>query len=208
MRILQIGSTGTVGSAVAAALRARGHDVIAADHPGPGSPEPALAVDLTDPASVAQVWQAVGRVDAAVSTVGLLELAPLSRLTTAQVEASLRGKLLSQVDLVLQGLPYVATPGSFTLVSGIMSRIPWAGGVTAAAANGGVEAFVRAVAAELGDGRRINAVSPGIVQESIDSLGGDNPLPGHEPVPAARVAAAYVRSVEGIESGTTFRVGH
>lgn len=199
MRILQVGSTGTIGISVAAALTARGHDLVVADFP---------SIDLTEPASVADLWRRVGAVDALVCTVGTLELAPLHDLGLAQVESSVRGKLLSQVDLVLQGLPHLRVPGSVTLVSGIMSRIPWAGGVTAAIANGGIDAFVRAVAAELRDGRRINAVSPSIVQESIDALGGDNPLPGHEPVTAAQVALAFVRSVEGIESGTTFRVGH
>lgn len=208
MRVLQIGSSGTVGSAVLPALRERGHDVVVADWHGDRTrAADSLPVDITDPDSIASVYAAAGEVDAVVNTVGQLALAPLDELTGQHVAESVAGKLTSQVHLVLAGLPYLRPGGSFTLVSGIMSRIPWRGGVTAAITNGGIDAFVVAVAAELTGDRRINAVSPSIVQESIDRLGGTNPLPGHAPVTAAQVALAYLRSVEGIETGHTFTVG-
>ncbi len=202
-KVLLIGAKGTVGSAVLEALKERGHDLVIADY---SSEE--LPVDLTDHASIMRVYARAGKVDAVVSTVGDLEMADLADLTLEQVEASQSNKLLGQVDLVLQGLSHVRSGGSFTVISGIMSEIPWRGGITAALANGGLDAFVRAVAAELTGDRRINSVSPSILVESIDKLGGVNPLPGHHPVPASLVAEAFIRSVEGIETGQTFRVGY
>jgi len=65
---------------------------------------------------------------------------------------------------------------------------------------------VLGAAAELGNDRRIDAISPTIISESVQKYG-TNMLPGHEPVPALRVAAAYVRSVTGIETGKVFSVG-
>ena len=73
------------------------------------------------------------------------------------------------------------------------------GGVLAAA----VEAFVRAAAIELPP-QRINAVSPTVAEESLPAYGPF--FAGMEPVPAARVATAYVRSVEGAQTGQIYRV--
>ena len=66
------------------------------------------------------------------------------------------------------------------------------------------EAFVRAAAIELPRALRINAVSPGVL---VESMAGYGPyFRGHEPVPAARVALAYSKSVEGARTGQVFRV--
>jgi hypothetical protein len=51
---------------------------------------------------------------------------------------------------------------------------------------------------------RINAVSPGVLLESMSELGPF--FRGFEPVPSARVALAYSRSVEGVETGRVYPV--
>ena len=53
-------------------------------------------------------------------------------------------------------------------------------------------------------GRRINVVSPNVLRESWDQY--QDFFPGFEAVPAARAALAYVRSVEGVQTGQTLRV--
>lgn len=201
-RVFLIGTSGTVGSAVLKMLLARGHDVVSADYD-----EGDLRIDITDSASIAAAYAQVGEIDAVACTVGMVPLLPLHQITRAHVDEAIRGKLSSQIDIVLQGLPFVREGGSFTLISGIMSRMPWFGGIGASIVDGGIEAFVIGAAAELGRDRRINAISPTIVQESIDKIG-TNLLPGHQPVPASQVAGAYLRSIEGIETGQTFLVGH
>ncbi len=206
-RVLIIGVTGTVGAAVHEVLAEAGHDLVTADfNAAPGVAD--HRIDITDPASVAAVLAAAGEIDAVAVTVGELALAPLPQLELGAISTSIAGKLTSQIDVALQSLATLRRGGSITLVSGIMSRIPWRGGISAAVVNGGLDAFVVAMAAELDLDRRINSVSPSILQESIEKLGGPNPLPGHVPIPARLVAENYLRSISGIETGKTFTVGY
>ena len=85
----------------------------------------------------------------------------------------------------------------------MLGREPIVTGSAAALANGAVEAFVLAAALEIAP-QRINAVSPTVVTESLDRYG--DVFPGYPPVDLADVARAYVRSVEGAETGKVFRL--
>ncbi|WP_424863372.1 hypothetical protein [Streptomyces sp. MMS24-I29] len=86
---------------------------------------------------------------------------------------------------------------------GIVAEQPVVAGAAASAANGAVEAFVRAAAIELPP-QRINAVSPAVAEESLPAYGPF--FAGMEAVPAARVATAYVRSIEGAQTGRIYRI--
>ena len=70
--------------------------------------------------------------------------------------------------------------------------------------NGAINAFAMAAAIEMPRGLRINAVSPGLLEASAEALAPF--FRGFETVPAARVALAYAKSVEGARSGQVFRV--
>ncbi|MFF4578556.1 short chain dehydrogenase [Streptomyces sp. NPDC001389] len=198
MRILLVGAGGTLGTAVRKALAARGHDVV-----GVGRSGGDLVADVTDPEQVARLYAQAGPLDAVAVAAGDAVFRPLSQLTPDDFAATLRGKALSQFELVRQGAGHVAPTGSFTLISGILSEQPIRAGAAASAANGAVEAFVRAAAIELPP-QRINVVSPTVVEESLPAYGPF--FAGMEAVPAARVATAYVRSVEGAQTGQVYRV--
>ncbi|MEV7355542.1 short chain dehydrogenase [Kitasatospora sp. NPDC088264] len=198
MRILLVGASGTLGSAVRRALAERGHEVIGAGRTGGD-----LVADVTDPEAVARLYAQAGPLDAVAVAAGAAVFKPLGELTAGDVAATFRGKALSQLELVRQGASHVAGTGSFTLVSGILTEEPIVAGAAASAANGAVEAFVRAAAIELPP-QRINAVSPTVVEESLPAYGPF--FPGMEAVPAARVATAYVRSIEGAQTGQIYRV--
>ena len=107
MRILIVGA-GTVGSAVAAALRDRHELVLASLQKG------SEQVDISSPDSIRALFQRVGRVDAVVSAAGRAVWKPLGELTDADFELCFRNKLMGQVNLLRFGLDFIADHGSFT----------------------------------------------------------------------------------------------
>jgi NAD(P)-dependent dehydrogenase (short-subunit alcohol dehydrogenase family) len=193
MRILVVGATGTIGRAVVAALSA-GNEIVPASRQST-----AVTVDLADPASVRNMYQSVGKLDAVVCAAGQAKFAPLAQLSDADFRFCLDNKLMGQVNLVRFGFPHIADRGSFTLTTGILARSPMPGSVAISLVNAGVEGFVRAAALEAPRGIRVNAVSPPWVSETLQALKMD-PSQG---LPAAVVARAYARSVTGNDNGST-----
>ncbi|WP_203661905.1 short chain dehydrogenase [Actinocatenispora rupis] len=189
MKILLIGATGTIGSAVAAALAPR-YELLRASRRGP------LPVDLADAGSIDALFARTGPVDAVLSCAASGGLAPLSTPADADYWRGLDGKLVGQVNLVRHALPHVRDGGSVTLTSGRFAE-PVPGSSLGYLVNSGLAAFVRSAAIELPRGIRLNAVSPGWVRETLEHLGMD-PAPG---TPAADVAESYVRAVEGTAHG-------
>lgn len=196
MRILLIGATGTLGSAVGATLSARGHEVVTVGRTGGD-----LRYDVARPHETAGMYEAAGPVDAVVSAAGDVPFKHLGDMAAEDYRAGFEGKVLSQIELVRQGLRYVSERGSFTLIGGVLSREPIVTGSAASMANGAVEAFVRAAAIEIAP-RRVNAVSPTVFTESLADYG--DFFPGFPPVDLADVAQAYVRSVEGSQTGQVY----
>lgn len=198
MKILIVGAGGTIGRAVAQTLGAR-HTIVAV-----GRSSGDYRVDIASDNSVAALFRDVGRVDAIVSAAGIMHFGPLAQMSAAQFDIGLQNKLLGQVRLALIGQHYLNHGGSITLTSGSVSEDPIAQGANATTVNAALEGFVRAAATELGGGCRINVVCPTILTESLDAYGAY--FPGHESVPASRVALAYQRSVEGVQTGRVYRV--
>jgi len=191
MRILIVGATGTIGSAVVAALRGR-HDLVLASQQK--SPE---EVDIMDPASIRALFARIGRVDAVVNAAGRAAFKPFSELTDADFDFSLRSKLMGQVNLFRLGLESIADAGSFTFTAGYLARHPMRGSAAGSLVNAALEGFGRAAALEAPRGIRVNVVSPSWITETLQKLG--RPLTGG--IPVAAVAQAYVRRVEGGETG-------
>lgn len=198
MKILVIGGTGTLGKAVVSALGGN-HSVITA-----GKTRGDFQVDITDESSVKALFARTGKLDAIISTTGSLHFGPLEEMTAEQFNTGLQDKLLGQVRIALIGKTFLNDGGSITLTSGIVADEPIRQGANATAVNAAVEGFVRAAAIELPRGLRINGVSPTVVEESLEGYGPF--FPGFEAAPAARVAKAYVRSVEGAQTGRIYKV--
>lgn len=199
MKILLVGASGTLGQAVARHLGQQ-HEILAA-----GRHSGSLRVDLTDDASVRELFAQTGTVDAVVSTAGKLHFGPLREMTPEQFNLGLQDKLLGQVRLALAAQHHLSAGGSITLTSGIVSAQPIRDGANATSVNHALEGFVRAAALELlPRGLRINVVSPNVLVESLAAYGPY--FPGFEAVTAQRAALAYQRAVEGIQSGETITV--
>ena len=192
MRILLIGASGTIGQAIATTLATR-HDLILAS-----KTKSAQRVDIANPDSVRALFGRVGEVDAIVSAAGQAAFKPLDALTDGDFSLSLGNKLMGQVNVVRFGLGSVNDGGSITLTSGILGQHPAPGTCAISLVNAGLEGFIRAAALEAPRGIRVNIVSPPWVIETLKALG--MPLAGG--LPAATVAQAYARSVEGRETGT------
>ncbi|NUS92265.1 MAG: short chain dehydrogenase [Nocardia sp.] len=195
MRILVIGATGTIGSAVAANLAVR-HEVVAASRRGP------LRVDMADTATIDTLFATAGTVDAVVCCAASGGLTPLRSGADTAFWAGLDGKLVGQVNLVRRAAARVRDGGSVTLTSGRFTE-PVPGSSLGYLVNAGLEAFVHAAATEMPRGIRLNTVSPGWVRETLLGLGMD-PAEG---TPVADIAQVYVDAVEGTAHGRTLPAG-
>lgn len=197
MRILLVGATGTIGSAVAAALSER-HEVISASRS-----KSEHKVDLADPGSIRKMYQEVGRVDAVICAAGLAKFGPLASLSEDDFQFCLSNKLMGQVNLVRLGFDSVSDAGSFTLTSGVLAQHPMVGSAAISLVNAGLEGFTRAAALEAPRGIRVNVVSPPWVTETLVALGMDT----SQGTLAATVAQAYVQALEGSQNGEVIPAG-
>lgn len=192
MKVIVIGANGTIGSAVAKLLGAK-HDVVAVSRSAPEH-----RADITDKSSVEAVLAKIGQVDALVCAAGGAVFKPLSALTDADFEKCLHDKLMGQVNVVRIGAQHIRPGGSITITSGVLANEPMPGAAAISLVNAGLEGFTRAAALELRDAKvRVNVVSPPWVTETLIAFKMD-PSAG---TPAADVAKAYARSVEGEMSG-------
>ena len=193
MKIIVVGSKGDIGKAVCEALADR-HEIITA-----GRSSGDIYVDLTNTASIKAMYAKVGKIDAVISAAGDVHFCPLSDFTQETFMLGLQQKVMGQVNLVLEGLAAVSDQGSFTLTSGVLDRDPIRMGAGAATANAAIGGFVKSAAIEMPRSLRINVVSPGLLDVSVPKYG--EWFPGHEPVSSQRVGLAYVKSVEGANTG-------
>jgi len=198
MKIVVVGATGTIGKAVVEALQDR-HEIVKVGKRGGD-----LKVDIADTDSIRALFQKIGKFDALVSAVGKVHFGDFATMTEKEFAIGLQNKLMGQVNLVLIGRDHINDGGSITLTAGVLSRDPIRYGVSASLVNGALESFTRAAAIEMPRGIRINVVSPGVLTESLPTYG--EYFRGHDPVPGARVANAYVKSLEGRLTGQILTV--
>ncbi len=197
MRILIIGGNGTIGRTITNHF-SKDNEVIVA---GRNSGE--LTIDIADSESIKKGLEQVGQLDAIVCTAGEAKWADFKDLTEEDYYIGLRSKLMGQVNLVRIGQNYLNPNGSITLSTGILADDPVVKTTSAAMVNGGIHSFVQAVALEIENGIRVNAVSLGMVEDAYEKY--KNYFPGHNPVPMKKVVNAYVRSVNGKDNGKIIR---
>jgi len=203
LRILVIGASGTLGRAVVAELGER-HDIVSA-----GSKSGAICIDIADPASIVAGLEAAGALDAVVCAAGsvnypLFEAVAPAPIANSAYGLGLANKLMGQVNLALAARDWLRDGGSITLIAGVLADAPIVSGSSASMVNGALESFVMAAAIEMPRGIRINVVSPTVFEES---MGVYAPFfRGFDPIPVARAARAFSRSVEGRQTGQVYKV--
>ena len=159
--------------------------------------------DFTSTLSIENMYKQTGPFDALVCTAGPTYVGPWAKMTDKEFRKGIEGKLMGQINLVLIGQHYINPNGSFTLISGALTRDPQRNFANASAANGAVEAFVRAAAIELKNGIRINAVSPTVIENSPQYF----PFfPGDTPVTMQRLGSGFRKSVLGAQTGQVITI--
>lgn len=198
MKVLVVGATGTIGKLLVSELAAR-HEIVEAS-----KSRSRLQVDIASEESIRKLFQSIGKVDAIVSVAGNVHFGLLKEMTAEQFKVGLHDKLLGQVNLALIGQHFLNDGGSITLTSGVVSEDPIVYGANVSTVNAAIDGFVRGAAIELERGTRINSVSPTVLQESWAGYGPY--FAGFDPAPGAKVALAYRKSIEGRQTGQTYRV--
>ena len=196
MKIIIVGASGTLGKKITQDLQ-KDHEVIKV-----GTKTGDIQADITDPDSIKRMFEKIGSFDALVCAAGGGHFGPLNKMTDADFRKGVNSKMMGQINLVLIGQHYINPKGSFTLITGVLSDDPVRNSVNLSAINSAVNGFVKAAALELENGVRINAVSPGVVEDSPQLF---EAFPGHKPVSMERVVYAYRKSVLGHITGQVIK---
>jgi len=198
LKIIVIGASGTVGKEVAKGLEQSGHEVIRVSR-NSGD----FHADIQDKKSLEKLFQSIGNFDAVTNAAGDVKFGPLENFTDQDFEFSFGSKLMGQINVVRTALPYINDNGSFTLISGILTDEPIAGGIIGTTVNNAIEGFVKASSYELPRNIRINCISPTVLAEAESY----HPFfPGFIPVEAWKVAKAYEKSIAGVFNGRIIKV--
>ena len=198
MRILIIGGHGTIGKKVSAHFSEDNEVLIA------GRTNGDFLVDIEDSSSISKMFEETGKLDAIICIAGEAKWANFNDLSEDDFHIGLNSKLMGQVNLVRLGQKVLNPKGSITLTTGILADDPVVMTTSAAMVNGGIHSFVQAVALEVENGIRVNAVSSGMVEDAYEKY--KDYFPGHNPIPMKKVINGYVRSVKGKGNGEVIRI--
>src|ERR1700712_612540 len=111
MKIVVVGSSGTIGKAVSQLLKDKGHEITGVSR----STQP--GVNITDGSSIDSFYAALGEVDAIICAAGGAMPGAFDKVTDEQVHFSINSKLLGQVNMVRKGLRKVR-PGGVFIITG------------------------------------------------------------------------------------------
>ena len=198
MRILIIGGHGTIGRKVTKHLSENNDLIIAGRKSGD------ITVDISNSNAIQSMFDKTGQVDAIICIAGEAKWADFNDLTEEDYYIGLKSKLMGQINLVRIGKNYLKQGGSITLSTGILADDPVIKTTSAAMVNGGIHSFVQAVALEIENGIRVNAVSLGVVEDAYEKY--KDYFPGYNPIPMTKVVNAYTRSVKGKDNGKIIRI--
>lgn len=223
-KVLVFGGTSGIGLAAALQLHELGARVVAVSRRDPATVGAEVSAKLTirqcdvlDRAALEALFAAEAPFDVLISaaTGGTRALGPFLDMPIEGYRASF-DKLWGYANVVQCGVPHLAPTGCVVLVSGTPARKPKPGQVALASVGAAVEQMVRSIARELAP-RRINVVSPGIIETPMFGADGEERTDKLKQMTAANaiprpgqpdeVAKAIVFAVENdYATGTTIDV--
>ena len=201
-RIVVIGATGTIGTAVATLLASDGEIVRVGHTRGD------MRLDARSQTDLEHFFARLGPYDHLVSVAGTgAAIGPIETLSHDDFAAGFLNKVALQIDLVRAGMATIRDGGSFTLSSGYLNREPMPGYAAIAMCNGAIAGFVKSAALDMPRGVRINAVSPVFVIETLRAFGVADMTP-YVTMSAADTALAYRAAVRGTFNGADLDARH
>ena len=168
---LVAGGTSGIGLATARRLHAQGYDVHVTGRGKERLDEVAASdpqltghqADGGDAVAMAALAESLGTVDVlVVSLSGAEGMGPIDSLDLAVLRRAFDAKFWAHLTTIQAVLPHLAADGSITLLGAISARAAMPGTAGIGALNAAVEGLVKPLAVELAP-RRVNAVSPGVV---------------------------------------------
>jgi NAD(P)-dependent dehydrogenase (short-subunit alcohol dehydrogenase family) len=170
-RLVVVGGTSGMGLATARAAAEQGADVVAAGRRPLAGRKPVdgvrqAQVDVTDEASVRELFESVGELDHLFVSSSPGSPGPFLAQDLASARTFLDGKFLGSWTCARHAAPRMRAGGSITFVTGCAVVRPPAGAAMVTAAFAAVEALARALALELGP-LRVNAIRPGYTDSEM-----------------------------------------
>ena len=173
-----IGGTSGIGLEASLLLASKGASIVAVSRdPKKAGDVPSNirleALDTRDSAAVENFFNAEGEIDILVNsaTGGSRARGAFLEMDENSFQGSF-DKLWGYANVIRYGVPYLKENGAIVLVSGSPARKPKPGQIALSAVGSAVEAFARGIAAEIAP-KRINVVSPGIIDTPMVALTGD-----------------------------------
>lgn len=200
-RILIIGGSNGMGLAAARSLASQGAEVLIAGR-SQAHLDAALATiegraagyvaDFTDPASLAALFERIGRIDHLVLAASShAAWGPFAATSADALRGALEGKLIGYWQSLQAALPHLRRDGSVVMLSGAASRTAMPGTAGLAASNGAITQMAQTLAKELAP-LRVNVVSPGLVD-----------TPAYDGLPAEAKAGMFAGAAKSLPVGRT-----
>ncbi|KAK9794304.1 hypothetical protein WJX73_002144 [Symbiochloris irregularis] len=173
-RVLVVGGSSGIGLATAKLFASLGAKVIVASSSKDkldaatkaiGHGATGIVTDATDDAQVQSLFEQTGELDHIISSSGRAFDKPFLEATPEQLFEPWKQKYWVYVRVARFGAPKLKKGGSITVVGGLNGTRPNPNSHQAAAVNGAVEAFARALSLDLSP-TRVNVVSPGTIGDT------------------------------------------
>lgn len=179
-RAVVIGGASGIGWAVAQGMAASGRHVTVADRNADGAaeraaelgaPHAAAAVDVTDEASVAALFERTGEVDIVVNTAGFGGFGRITELAVEDFRAIVDCCLTGAFIVMKHAGRHLRDGGALVSITSLNARLAAPGMSAYCSAKAGLAMLTQVAALEFGPrGIRVNAVSPGFVHTPLTEL--------------------------------------
>lgn len=175
---LVTGAAGGIGLAIADRLAAAGYRVLGGDVAEATCEHPGITphqLDVMLPDSVAAAVEAarsLGELTAVVNCAGLLRETKVASADERAIEQVIAVNLTGAIRVCNASVPHMPDGSAIVNIGSISSESGSARGVSAyAASKGGLHAYSRALACEVGRrGIRVNVIAPGIVRAPMADI--------------------------------------